>query len=831
VPRAFEENGLTDEQRREVVALLAQRRGELEDVPHAQAVLSGVALVESTQATWELPGDAYLDDQLVRWVLGSGRALAVVPAEHHLAVEELLVWLGAAREPRAADVVERVRQLSQQGVTDPHKKIVERILTWLGPRWLTLSEGERDEFVELCDLRWLPQRDSNAWHAPEQLDLVFREYLYESQGRFLDLPRRVQERGVDLLRWLGLSDDPTPEQVADHLRHCATTGQTPNREIYGFLNQHASNVAVQRLRDVACLHIDGKWWKPSEVFWSAHPFGEWRVRLGHDFARYQELFDELGVDAEPSSPDAIAVLRDISAKYSPANLDLPDEDRAVVLECWRLCDAALHAETLDAAELAALGRDKVIADDRGILMKPSLLFFEDLPALAEELPGIKTHVIRRPDGAWRAMQAAGVRDLSKVAVARVVDVGDRLEADELKARLKEREVELARVISPVTLISWRDLAQRMNAIEWLIVGSMSVVWELEEFGQRFTGEAKPADALWQSSEEVLYVAVEDGAPVWEAIARELVRALLEIEPATLALGIAAALGQPTRDAAKRALDAAGYPQLAPEVQAEISSTIASDLDAEEIDTEGEPLAGAEGGEEVIEDDEADADLSPTPGDEPEAEEQEDEEDLVHVPGSNGAGPEGTGEGAGAGPGGQGTPGTGGAGGGGKPRSRLRSYVVRGDKLTEDSDGEALDRSPVDAAGVEAVRLYEISQGRVPQVQAHNNPGFDVLSEYADGEIARYIEVKSSEGPWDSLGVGLSDTQFTTAQRIEDEFWLYVVEYACDPDRCRIWPVQDPARQVTEFMYDDGWKDAADPDGGHLAAESALPDVDTAGTAG
>jgi hypothetical protein len=48
-----------------------------------------------------------------------------------------------------------------------------------------------------------------------------------------------------------------------------------------------------------------------------------------------------------------------------------------------------------------------------------------------------------------------------------------------------------------------------------------------------------------------------------------------------------------------------------------------------------------------------------------------------------------------------------------------------------------------------------------------------------------------------------------SDRIEDSYWLYVVEYALDPDQRRIWPVPDPARRVSDFMFDDGWKDAAD----------------------
>jgi hypothetical protein len=93
---------------------------------------------------------------------------------------------------------------------------------------------------------------------------------------------------------------------------------------------------------------------------------------------------------------------------------------------------------------------------------------------------------------------------------------------------------------------------------------------------------------------------------------------------------------------------------------------------------------------------------------------------------------------------------------------------------------------------------------------HETPGFDIKSTDADGFIARYIEVKSCSGEWDNSGVALSKTQFQDAQTLGDVFWLYVVERATSAD-FRILRIQDPARRVTDFLYDDGWTTLAEPD--------------------
>lgn len=820
-PRAFDQEDLTVEQRRAVVSLLAQRKGELEDAPDARNALADLELVECTDGTWRTPGDTYLETPDVTNVLGRGHAFASLPAEHRVAVEELLLWLGVADLPRPAHVVARAQHISGQAVTDPHRQIVERIVLWLGRRWPFLEPGQKEQFAALRSTRWLPKRGSNAWHTPTGLDLVYRDYLYESQGSFIDVRRRVQDRAGDPLRWLGLKDDPSVGQVVDHLRRCAATNTQPNREVYGFLNLNADAAEISRLRDVACLHIEGRWLKPSEVFWAEHPFGRWRLRLGHEFARYRALFDELGVEEAPGWPEAISVMRDISREYAPSNASMPHEDRYVLLECWRLCEAALSPGDLDAAELTKLSGEKVVADDRSVLMAPSLLYFEDLPGLADELPDIRVHVIRRPDGAWRAMHAAGVRDLSKVAVANVVDVGDRLEGEDLHLRLADREEELARVIAPGTAVSWREFSTEMQALRWVVVASLTIAWELDAFGRRFPGEPGGADALWQRQEESLYVALSDGIPVWEAIARELVRALLpDVEPASLALGIAAALSPADRESARRALDAAGYAQLAPELQAEISTATATDLDADDAaKTEGDE-EGAAGDEDASTPEEDGRDEEEEDEEDDDGEGKEDEEELAGT-GAGGGGHGGGGHGGGGGQGGGGGGSTNGTSPG-QRRSRLRSYVIRGEGDASGGDGadENDKRTAVDEAGIAAVVQFERECGRVPDVKEHNNKGFDVLSEYPDGEIARYIEVKSSRGPWDELGVGLSDAQFLHGQRVEDQYWLYVVEFALSPEHRRIWPIPDPARQVTDFMFDDGWKGLAEPEGGQAAPEAA-----------
>ena len=59
----------------------------------------------------------------------------------------------------------------------------------------------------------------------------------------------------------------------------------------------------------------------------------------------------------------------------------------------------------------------------------------------------------------------------------------------------------------------------------------------------------------------------------------------------------------------------------------------------------------------------------------------------------------------------------------------------------------------------------------------------------------------------SAGVELSRLQFSNAQDYGDRYWLYVVEFASDPEHIRVHPIRSPATQVTAFMFDGNWRAA------------------------
>lgn len=147
----------------------------------------------------------------------------------------------------------------------------------------------------------------------------------------------------------------------------------------------------------------------------------------------------------------------------------------------------------------------------------------------------------------------------------------------------------------------------------------------------------------------------------------------------------------------------------------------------------------------------------------------------------------------------------------KPKSdRMLAYVTRsGDRPEVDRDGLSDERSKeIDARAIERAMRYEADQGRSPIEQDHFNPGFDIISTEPDGK-RRLIEVKGLRGPWNERGTKLTRTQFSMAQAHADEFWLYIVEAALDPNAQQLFAIRNPFRQVDEFWFDSAWKGVAE----------------------
>lgn len=154
------------------------------------------------------------------------------------------------------------------------------------------------------------------------------------------------------------------------------------------------------------------------------------------------------------------------------------------------------------------------------------------------------------------------------------------------------------------------------------------------------------------------------------------------------------------------------------------------------------------------------------------------------------------------------------------RGRARTYVTPRDEEKDQEPPERQERRRrVDQAAVQRVLQFERERDRRPREMPHSNEGYDIESFAGSGKLERLIEVKGLSGAWTDYGVPMSRSQFRKALKEGPTCWLYVVEFALEPNRARVYAISDPAELVDEYWFDGGWRE--------LAKERGGPGVDAA----
>lgn len=827
LPNALAQNDLPPQKRRDAALLLASHHGEIMDDDDCRQALAATAIVECDDGQFRTPADAYFRNDIILEVLGGTVPLAKIPGSHEVALTAFYAWLGLEKQPRFESIISRVQTLVAAPPNSTTLASVKKIFIHLSTR--VGSPTLPGALAPLKTLAWLPARQHpERWFRPSELYAVFQDYLFESQVTFLDFDRATQTSSTDLLNGLGVSTTPTVFQVVEHLLHCADKSLPVNQEVYRFLNEKSDSPAVGQLRGKRCLLLqDGSYIDPAHVFWSEHPFGRFRMRLGPELRKYSDLFQRLGIRDIPTHQDALTLLLEISSQFGARNTALDEEARSVLLACWRMLETAQDQETLSPSDLHGLRETKCVPNVEHLLTQPTWMFFEDRAGLAAKFDGfLRSNVIPRPIGAHKAMAAAGVRALASAVELQLLECDNPAESTSVKQRLTERKDQISRVLHAQSEhVSPEAKLTELDRIRFESADLLRISYRLDAFGRTLNSAPEDCPALFQSKENLLRFVTPNGRFPWAPIARELALALYpDLEPGRIAPGLKEVFSAETAEAAKTALDELGFVILDTTKAAAPAGATISALGGEAPPPD-QPVKTQQA--ETTATRAPDRPVTPSGGGTP------DSVTAILGPGASStpppselnkselpAGTRPGGSGAGGGPDGNGRPGgRRRIGGGSRPhtgqrgtrRGKLRSYVVH-DGTPNDTppDPEAAQcRSALAEAGIAKVVAYEQSCERKPDVKPHFHKGYDIESRDAAGEIVRYIEVKSMSGLWDECGVGLTYPEFEKAQQLGDKYWLYVVERA-DQSDTGIYPIQNPALKVDQFMYDDGWSEAAEP---------------------
>ena len=152
-----------------------------------------------------------------------------------------------------------------------------------------------------------------------------------------------------------------------------------------------------------------------------------------------------------------------------------------------------------------------------------------------------------------------------------------------------------------------------------------------------------------------------------------------------------------------------------------------------------------------------------------------------------------------------------SGGAGSGKRTFRSYIEVREEAEDAPDPDGLSHEQRMALEEAAIGLIV---GREPRLRrtTPGTHGYDLCEVNGEtGEIVRWVEVKSMRGGWDAGPVGLSHTQFGLAREKREAYWLYVVEYAGDAERASVVRIRDPAGRDSDYLFDEGWREAAGPE--------------------
>lgn len=798
--------------RERLFELIARKLGEIRDNDQLMARLGALPIIKCADGKFRAARETHMPTRTNLLILGPESATLVSDAwTKRPSATELLLAIGARNGPSGEQAIQRVKDLTGGANSPEIRAKLAELVEGLAALFAELGPAERAEFTGLRELRWMPAIGKEAWYQPAQLFVQARDYLFESQARFVNLPTRLQQRSAEFLKFLNVRAEPDVSLVVAHLLHCANNNLGVNPQVYEFLDQNHEEGAVAGLVGRACLHEgDGRYLKPEDCFWSSHPFGAYRVTLQPEWRRFSRLLARLQVKEAPTAEDALSVLSELSKSYWDHRIvSLPDQ--AVANQCWSflggLGDLALEDHAVALGFSAALNH-------RGFFKRPAELIFDDRPGVIEKFGGdLESHVIQLSEPSATALRVAGVRALSELLAVDLVDCEGVGDAQVEGQRLADRWPLVRRIFAAAHVKTDMDRAPAVQSAELL-----RVVYRIN----RFASVAEAVDAYLDRQQALIYFD-RRSLLKWTHIAREVCSLAAGGEAALLASAIKDALQPESIDEAVATLDALGVPRVLEDQAADLDSS--RTMQAPQVPYEGvtssdsgsvrdwgalETWQNADGplkadvlpalqhlalgpDEPIFEKERGIEHFSALAGSQnrisaAESQDSEGRAEDEPMPASD------------------------------EPRKRPKPLVrpkvqprpVLRSFLSADSDDESSlskeekeRRRETDRAGISHVLEFERREGRFPEEMPHENEGYDIESFDASGEMVRYIEVKSLSGAWDGYNVKVTPAQFKKAQRELHDFWLYVVEHA-GSEAPQLHRIQNPAGNVTEFRFDDGW---------------------------
>lgn len=784
--------------------------------------------------------------------------LAWLPAAHEgERVLGLFRRLGLGARVAARHLLARIDAITASPPTAAQRQALGAVVRHLLDRWDDLDSVQKHVLTPLRHKAWLPVTfnqapDLTQWRRPDETQRPFNTDVFYSQLPFVDSPAlRTSRASRSLLDFFEFPPEPPTDAIVDHLLWCAEEGIAPSENVYTTLQQRLERDGPDDLEPLLgerCIYFPNQGFRAAdEVFWNPPPFRQYWSKAGSAHASRETLFKHLGVLDEPTPRHYAALLRRLVEENPEGLADRPHE-ALVHAGCLSRLAAELGGSDLEAREaLDELHGLPFLLTLAGDFAEPAAVVWMDAPQLAEpfgaDLRPLLVGSLQDRGATADLYRYLGVDPLSAV-VDLVVAVAENPRPDDGASQLLRTRAECLAWLAP-TPDAARRLLAALSHIQVLRVDALSQMAEFPDGEHAIVSAPVAVDAFYERKEGILYLRAEAGEVDWSSVFAALFPVLFGPSESSdlpgLVLSAALVASAPSVAAAERSLRRAGFlplhlpddEELGGEQDDDITGWTTGtedplsepDADTQSPDTEEAAFAGQHEDDEPDEDDEEEEDQGR------DDEEDGDEGHPERSAGSNSRAASSAGRGglgsrsstpngdwlgarsgssAGATP--SHSPGASArtSGEGYEPRnSRIMTYVSHratgGDN--QGSGGDDRGRR-IDAAAIAAVKAYEKKHHRDPEEQAHNHPGFDIVSADAAG-ARRLIEVKGLDNAWNDRGVKLTRTQFANAQRHGDTYWLYVVEHALDSEQQRVHAIRNPFQKVEEYWFDGGWRDVVE----------------------
>jgi hypothetical protein len=419
---------------------------------------------------------------------------------------------------------------------------------------------------------WLPvKQENNHWYKPNDVYDNNSEFLFASQGKFIDLNYFLK---VELRDFLNVRYRPSTKQIVDHLLYCSRSNDAINDQIYrvlssrweeekksgaraGFFEDTESE--INRLKGTPFIRLEEKYVTADSVFWNPTIFGRYAQQLGPQLNAFRSLFEFLGVATNPKVDTVLNIIDLINTEFGTSNIRLDNHALIVLSNCWKFLQGSLEEKTVRPEELLAhFNTKKIIAGSDNVLRRPSEFVFDDHPGLAAIFGDVlKKNLLPRSVDTWKALSAVGVGLLSQSIRTNINRTDNECYNALLVDRVTTRHFLFKRLMDAQRGGDWN--LGILSEIKFYSVTKLVVVREVFVGGGVMDVKVDEPTTYYDTKTSVLYYC---GSKIpWTDIARELLFALQSGAEMSSTFAIRYIIQPATFEEASLELDAAGIPKL------------------------------------------------------------------------------------------------------------------------------------------------------------------------------------------------------------------------------------------------------------------------------